>query len=69
MEAYRPLIKDYFRRGASWTTVPKPTMADELYDADYPVICHLLFIIIRVPIFSLFLLVKVLPPGQNILVK
>lgn len=30
--AYRPLIKDYFRRGAKWTTAPKPTMADELYD-------------------------------------
>ena len=30
--AYRPLIKDYFRRGAKWTTAPKPTMSDELYD-------------------------------------
>lgn len=30
--AYRPLIKDYFQRGAKWTTAPKPTMADELYD-------------------------------------
>uniref|UniRef100_A0A8B9JGU7 Glycine amidinotransferase n=1 Tax=Astyanax mexicanus TaxID=7994 RepID=A0A8B9JGU7_ASTMX len=30
--AYRPLIKEYFRRGAKWTTAPKPTMADELYD-------------------------------------
>ncbi|XP_078506613.1 glycine amidinotransferase, mitochondrial-like [Lissotriton helveticus] len=33
--AYRPLIKEYFRRGAKWTTAPKPTMADELYDQDY----------------------------------
>ncbi|KAM7327441.1 hypothetical protein ACRRTK_013808 [Alexandromys fortis] len=30
--AYRSLIKDYFHRGAKWTTAPKPTMADELYD-------------------------------------
>lgn len=35
--AYRPLIKDYFRRGANWTTAPKPTMADELYDQNYPI--------------------------------
>ncbi|XP_063782055.1 glycine amidinotransferase, mitochondrial [Pseudophryne corroboree] len=35
--AYRPLIKDYFRRGAKWTTAPKPTMADELYDQEYPI--------------------------------
>jgi len=33
----RPLIKDYFRRGANWTTVPKPFMSDELYDQNYPV--------------------------------
>lgn len=30
--AYRPLIKEYFRKGAKWTTAPKPTMANELYD-------------------------------------
>ena len=30
--AYRPLLKDYFRQGAKWTTAPKPQMADELYD-------------------------------------
>ncbi|XP_053478319.1 glycine amidinotransferase, mitochondrial-like [Ictalurus furcatus] len=35
--AYRPLIKEYFRQGAKWTTAPKPTMADELYDQDYPI--------------------------------
>lgn len=35
--AYRPLIKDYFRKGANWTTPPKPTMADELYDHNYPI--------------------------------
>lgn len=30
--AYRRIIKDYFNHGAKWTTAPKPTMADELYD-------------------------------------
>ncbi|XP_072770914.1 glycine amidinotransferase, mitochondrial isoform X2 [Nerophis lumbriciformis] len=35
--AYRPLIKEYFNKGAKWTTAPKPTMADELYDQDYPI--------------------------------
>ncbi|XP_068169594.1 glycine amidinotransferase, mitochondrial-like isoform X2 [Antennarius striatus] len=34
--AYRPLIKEYFRKGAKWTTAPKPTMSDDLYDPDYP---------------------------------
>ena len=30
--AYRKLMKEYFHAGAKWTTAPKPTMADELYD-------------------------------------
>ncbi|TTP59341.1 Glycine amidinotransferase, mitochondrial [Bagarius yarrelli] len=30
--AYRPLIKEYFKQGAKWTTAPKPTMSDDLYD-------------------------------------
>lgn len=30
--AYRRIIKEYFNCGAKWTTAPKPTMADELYD-------------------------------------
>merc|ERR1712038_521701 len=34
--AYRPLMKEYFNGGARWTTAPKPQMADELYDHDYP---------------------------------
>ncbi|KAK3710666.1 hypothetical protein QZH41_011008, partial [Actinostola sp. cb2023] len=34
--AYRPLIKEYFRQGARWTTAPKPLMSDDLYDTDYP---------------------------------
>nr|XP_039273360.1 glycine amidinotransferase, mitochondrial-like isoform X2 [Styela clava] len=35
--AYRSIVKDYFRRGAKWTTAPKPLMSDELYDSNYPV--------------------------------
>ena len=34
--AYRPLIKEYFRQGAKWTTAPKPQMSDDLYDLEYP---------------------------------
>ena len=33
--AYRPLLKEYFRLGAKWTTAPKPLMSDELYDFNY----------------------------------
>jgi len=30
--AYRSLMKEYFNKGAKWTTAPKPTMSDKLYD-------------------------------------
>ena len=30
--AYRPLLKEYFKQGAKWTTAPKPLMSDDLYD-------------------------------------
>ena len=30
--AYRPLLKEYFKRGAKWTTAPKPLLSDDLYD-------------------------------------
>ncbi|ATQ67336.1 MULTISPECIES: hypothetical protein [Methylosinus] len=33
--SYRPLLKDYFRRGARWTSAPKPQLVDALYDRDY----------------------------------
>ena len=33
--AYRPIMKEYFRQGAKWTTAPKPLMSDELYDFNY----------------------------------
>lgn len=35
--AYRKLAKYYFNQGAMFTTAPKPTMADELYDEEYPI--------------------------------
>lgn len=34
-EAYRPLLKDYFKRGARWIAAPKPQLLDELYEEDY----------------------------------
>ncbi|KAF3832856.1 hypothetical protein F7725_026521 [Dissostichus mawsoni] len=37
VQSLQTLIKEYFRNGAKWTTAPKPTMADELYDQDYPI--------------------------------
>lgn len=36
-QAYRSLIKEYFKRGARWTAAPKCIMSDELYDQDFPV--------------------------------
>ena len=33
--AYRKLLNEYFRAGAKWTAVPKPLMADDLYDPDW----------------------------------
>ena len=35
INAYRKLLKEYFKEGAKWTSVPKPTMKDELYDKNY----------------------------------
>src|SRR5690606_12033643 len=32
---YKSLLKDYCRRGARWTSAPKPAMRDELYNPDY----------------------------------
>jgi glycine amidinotransferase len=29
--AYRPLLQDYFARGARWTAAPRPLLADDLY--------------------------------------
>jgi glycine amidinotransferase len=35
VDAYRPLLRQYFRDGARWTAAPRPQLADELYDAGY----------------------------------
>ena len=33
--AYRPLLQDYFRRGARWLSAPKPSMAESFYNRNY----------------------------------
>lgn len=35
IRAYRPLLREYFERGARWTAAPKPQLLDSFYDADY----------------------------------
>jgi glycine amidinotransferase len=35
IDAYRPLLKDYFARGARWISAPKPQLLAELYNHDY----------------------------------
>jgi glycine amidinotransferase len=34
-QTYRPILKDYFRRGARWTAAPRPQLTDELFDPDF----------------------------------
>ncbi|NSL42939.1 amidinotransferase [Streptomyces sp. 8P21H-1] len=35
--SYRPILKDYFRRGARWTAAPRPQLTDDLFDPDFTV--------------------------------
>lgn len=35
--AYRKLAREYFLGGAMFTTAPKSTMCDDMYDQDYPI--------------------------------
>jgi glycine amidinotransferase len=35
MYAYRSLFKEYFNKGARWTSAPKPQLLDELYNFNY----------------------------------
>lgn len=35
IDAYRPLLKEYFRDGAKWISAPKPQLLDDLYQPDY----------------------------------
>src|SRR4029453_8158540 len=35
MPACRPLLKEYFARGARWSAAPRPQLLDALYDNDY----------------------------------
>jgi glycine amidinotransferase len=32
VHAYRPLLKEYFQRGARWTSAPSPQLSDALYN-------------------------------------
>jgi glycine amidinotransferase len=34
IHAFRPILADYFRRGARWLSVPRPMLRDELYRDD-----------------------------------
>src|SRR5689334_11314411 len=33
--SYRPILKDYFRRGGRWTAAPRPQLTDELFDPEF----------------------------------
>jgi len=35
VNAFRPLLKEYFRAGARWTAAPKPELTDELFVTDF----------------------------------
>lgn len=35
INAYRPLLKDYFRQGARWVAAPRPELKDEFYNYNY----------------------------------
>lgn len=35
VDSYRLLLKEYFKRGAKWTSAPKPQLLDELYNKEY----------------------------------
>jgi glycine amidinotransferase len=37
LQAYRPLLREYFEGGSRWTSAPKPELKDELYVTDYTV--------------------------------
>ncbi|GAA2086532.1 amidinotransferase [Streptomyces albiaxialis] len=35
--SYREVLKDYFRRGARWTSAPRPELTDALFEQDFTV--------------------------------
>lgn len=35
VDAFRPLLKDYFRQGAIWISAPKPQLVSETYNSEY----------------------------------
>ncbi|HYA81710.1 MAG TPA: amidinotransferase, partial [Methylocystis sp.] len=34
-QSYRTLLKDYFKRGARWTSAPRPQLKDDLFDPEF----------------------------------
>lgn len=37
LHAYQKLLIEYFKKGAKWTSAPKPKLTDELYDKHYSI--------------------------------
>jgi len=35
INAFRPILKDYFERGGKWSAAPRPELSDKLYEKDY----------------------------------
>lgn len=35
INAYRPLLQEYFLKGAKWTSAPRPMLRDDLYKANF----------------------------------
>ncbi len=35
LDAFKPLLKEYFHQGAHWTSAPRPQLKEELYDKGY----------------------------------
>ncbi|MBS0628774.1 MAG: amidinotransferase [Verrucomicrobia bacterium] len=35
INAYRPILKDYFKQGGKWSAAPRPELLDEFYEESY----------------------------------
>jgi glycine amidinotransferase len=35
VDAYRPLLREYFQRGARWTAAPRPLLRDDFFEPDF----------------------------------
>jgi glycine amidinotransferase len=66
VDAYRPLIKSYFRRGAGWLQAPRPQLTSELYTDDHLESCDGYAITEFEPVFDAADFVRF---GRDILVQ